>query len=112
MSSQNWKWYGFAGHHCCGARCQFHLTTAIGGRYLVSTVGRFVPDPLRAPEKIEPVGLGRYFETMVFEIDGEDENGDPNVLDWGGVDMEGYNFSLTAEQGHYAICERYSREAT
>jgi hypothetical protein len=47
VSRAGWKWYGFAGHHICSERCVYHLTTAIHGRYLVSTVGRFIPDPLR-----------------------------------------------------------------
>ena len=108
-SREGWKWYGFPGHHCCGSRCQYHLSTNIGNKVLVSTVGRFVPDPLRNPEKTDTVGTGRDFETMVFKIDGEDENGDPKVVDWSeALDSDGYNSSLHAESGHYAMCEKWA----
>ncbi|WP_129141548.1 hypothetical protein [Modicisalibacter coralii] len=107
-SQEGWKWYGFPGHHICGARCQFHLATSINGKYLVSTVGRLILDPLREPGKIEQVGADRYFETMVFEMDGDNADGDPNILDWGGLEMEGYNHSLDAERGHYEVCRQYA----
>jgi len=109
MNQPDWKWYGFAGHHICGTRCQFHLTTSIGERFLVSTVGQFVPDPLRAPETTQEVGADRHFETMVFEIDGDDDNGNPAIKDYECVGMEGYNDSLEAEKGHHILCERYSQ---
>jgi len=111
VSQTDWKWYGFAGHHICGARCQFHLSTSIGGKFLVSTVGRFIPDPLRAPGKLETVGHIRDFETMVFEMDGDDENGDPNITNWGALETEGYNDSLQAERNHHVVCEKYSKAA-
>ena len=108
-SMDGWKWYGFAGHHCCGSRCQYHLATNIAGRVLVSTIGRFVPDPLREPGKTDTVGTGRDFETMVFEINGEDESGDPAVSSWiETLDSAGYNASLEAEAGHYALCEKWA----
>jgi len=105
------KWYGFAGHHICGARCQFHLSTSINGKFLVSTVGLFVPDPLRAPNKMEPVMSGWHFETVVFEMDGDDENGDPKITNWDAIETEGYNDSLQAERNHQVICEKYSEAA-
>lgn len=106
-SMAGWKWYGFPGHHCCGDRCQFHLTTSIGGRYLVSTVGRFVPDPLRKPDVTGTVGSDRLFESMVFDMTGDDENGDPQISDFNGIDMMPYNTSIDAERGHYAMCRKY-----
>lgn len=108
MASQaGWKWYGFPGHYICASRCQYHLTTAINGKYLVSTVGRFVVDPLRDPERIEEVGHGRKYETMVFEMDGEDENGDPK-RGRDSIDMNPYDESVDAERGHYAMCEKWA----
>lgn len=107
-SRAGWKWYGFAGHHICGARCQYHLCTSIGGTVLVSTIGRFVPDPLREPDKTDSVGSGRDYETMVFEIDGESESGDPAVVSWIEIDTDGYSSSIEAERGHYAMCEKFA----
>ena len=75
----------------------------------MSTIGRFVPDPLRHPEKTDTVGNGHDFETMVFRIDGEDENGDPRVVSWGDtLDSDGYSSSIDAEHGHYAMCNKWA----
>ena len=47
---------------------------------------------------------------MVFEINGEDESGDPAVSSWSEtLDSAGYNASLEAEAGHYALCEKWAR---
>ena len=108
-SKEGWKWYGFPGHHCCGSRCQYHLATNIGGTILVSTIGRFVPDPLRHPENMETVGSGRDFETMVFRIDGEDQNGDPRIISWEAIDIGEYNSSKEAEKGHYDMCYKWDK---
>lgn len=41
-----WVWHGHAAHFIGGARCRFHLaTTVAGGRFIVSTVGDYYPDP-------------------------------------------------------------------
>lgn len=106
QSEAGWKWYGHAGHHICGGRCQFHLCTNIGDERLISTIGKFVPDPLKGPDKIDTVGSGRKYETYVFEIDGDDENGDPNILSLTELDAASYNDSLEAEKGHYAMCHK------
>ena len=42
MKAAHWKWFGHAGHLCVGRWCQFHLCTSVG-KYLVSTVGEYVP---------------------------------------------------------------------
>lgn len=109
QSQAGWKWYGFAGHHICGARCQYHLCTSINGAYLVSTVGRFVPDPLRAPGQTSTVGSERDYETFVFLMNGDDENGDPVIPSRDVVDSCGYTDSMQAEAGHYAMCEKWAR---
>ena len=108
-SKEGWKWYGFPGHHCCGSRCQYHLATNIGGTILVSTIGRFVPDPLRHPESTETIRSGYDYETMVFSIDGEDHNGDPQVISWEAIDAKEYNSSIEAEKGHYALCYKWDK---
>lgn len=107
IPESEWVWYGFPGHFILGARCQYHLCTRIG-EVLVSTVGRLVEDPERAPHQISELGPGRYYETFVFRVDGENEHGDPNVLSWDAIDTEGYMASLEAEQGHRAMCEKWA----
>ena len=107
-SKEGWKWYGFPGHHVCGRRCQYHLSTNIRDSVLISTIGRFVPDPMRHPEKTETIGACRNFETIVFRIVGEDDKGDPRIIDWGDtLDSAGYNSSIDAEKGHYALCYKW-----
>lgn len=111
QSKAGWKWYGFPGHYICADRCKYHLCTSIAGKYLVSTVGLFVIDPLNNPDGIEEVGVGRLFETMVFGMDGEDEFGNPN-RESDSLECVGYNDSMDAERGHYAMCEKYAAEVT
>jgi hypothetical protein len=69
-------------------------------------VGHFLPN---GPDgELDTVGMGRLYETYVFEIDGEEEGGDPNVLDWCEIDSKGYNESIDAERGHYEMCEKWA----
>jgi len=55
---------GWAGHFICSSECQFRRNTLLtyrNKRIVVSTVGMLVIN-----NKIETVGSGRYFETMAF----------------------------------------------
>ena len=74
------------------------------GNRLVSTVGAFYPDWDREIESI--AGPDAYYETMVFECDGEDNGGNPNILSCGELECERYKGSLAAEQGHRDACYR------
>lgn len=40
---EKWKWFGHPAHFICGRDCRFHLATKIG-RWLVSTLGEYLPD--------------------------------------------------------------------
>lgn len=106
-SREGWVWHGYPGHFICADRCVFHLSTSIGGRWLVSTVGHFVPDPKREPGRREPVGAGFNFETMVFAINGYDDHRNPITSDYSGAETRRYNDSEEAEAGHYAACVEY-----
>ena len=70
---------GWPGHFICGDRCTFTRNTLLEGEndsVIVSTVGNMVVDG-----KVEQIGYGRYYETMVF---GTKQNGpyiDINVED-------------------------------
>ncbi|MBP8235143.1 MAG: hypothetical protein KAY22_22860 [Rhizorhabdus sp.] len=101
-----WKWYGYAGHLCVGSRCAYHLSTRIG-KYLVSTVGHYLPNPKTGV--METIGSGEaYFETQVFNCGGEEETGDPIILSYDTVDGKRYAKSIDAERGHYEFCQKYA----
>ena len=104
---KNWIWYGYAGHLVVSRRCAYHLCTDVGG-YLVSTVGALYPHD---KEMMERIGSGPddYFETMVFRCDGQNSDGDPNILSWEEVELKRYASSLEAEKGHHKFCKRYAR---
>lgn len=92
------RWYGQAGHFCASYNCQFHLHTHVNG-YCISTVGEYFP---RNGDKQDTVGVGRLYETMVFQVDAEDA-----VLDWSGLWTEGYNDRDAANAGHAAMVKEW-----
>lgn len=103
-----WKWYGTAGHLCVASQCRFHLNTEIG-RYLVSTIGDYWP---RGATERQEIGSGRMLETMVFELNGNlcpCGCGMPDDYTDNEVDSDGYNSFKAAGEGHYAMCEKWSR---
>lgn len=109
-SKDGWRWFGFAGHLIVGNRCAYHLATLVNdGRYLVSTVGHYLPPGRPTAEGPEPIGAGEdsLFETYVFESYGVDADGDPNILSLGEIDGQRYASSLDAEVGHYEYCHKW-----
>lgn len=127
VQKSEWQWFGASGHLCVGQWCRFHLTTQVG-KYLVSTVGAYVhPRHSNGNEKAESewlqknwpgeqIGLGRTFETMVFEagapcVDEKCGCGMPSI---GGseLDSEGYNVAKDATGGHMRMCEKWSAIST
>lgn len=124
IPKHEWQWYGMAGHFICGRWCRFHLCTKVGP-WLVSTVGAYVhPRHSGGSEQKEAawlkenwpgedIGLDRKFETMVFRC-GEPCSaegcgcGQP-MLDGGmELDSAAYNDIKSANEGHLAMCEKWS----
>lgn len=130
-----WQWFGSPGHFICSYDCRFHLCTQVG-KWLVSTVGQYLPDEsirehsaerrgIRLVGKgdarradymarvgYEEIGYNRTFETMVFRA------GAPCMIEDCGclmpsivpseLDMLGYNDAGAATRGHMALCEKWA----
>ncbi len=135
ICQDQWEWFGDAGHLIVSSKCQFHLCTLVG-RFLVSTVGKYLPDEevreiiaryrgvtlsgkgdARAYDFMrqigyEEIGADRTFETMVF-LAGERCNsadcycGMPKI-NGHELDADGYNDAGSATKGHYAMCEKWA----
>ena len=61
---------GWAGHFICSDRCKFRRNTLIeygDTKWVVSTVGCFVCE-----NRVETIGLERFYETMAFEAKEDD----------------------------------------
>lgn len=98
-----WVWHGHAAHFIAAARCRFHLaTTVAGGRFVVSTVGDYFPRDER-----ETIGLTRFFETMVFPVDGVEDCGCSSISDYQEHDFMGYQTAQEATAGHLALCHKW-----
>ena len=133
-----WKWYGHAAHFICGRWCRFHLATKVG-KYLVSTIGEFVPQEgsMKVLAKcrnvdlyslkgdnlerefikrfgFEEIGCGRKYETMVFHAGQECKEsgcmcGLPSVAS-SELDFLGYNTAGDAASGHMKLCLKWSKK--
>ena len=102
---------GFAGHFAAASGCDFHLNHHVlaksSQRYRVSTVGAYLPPSAKDRTYIE-VGLGRMYETAVFE-----ENKQGDVENWSSIEMIGCPDSITATAKHYELIKQYEQiEAT
>lgn len=101
--------YGHAGHFICADRCLFHLCTKVG-RYLVSSVGSYRSTDL-SPQP-EEIGSGRTYETLVFELNGEECPCGCSQPQHNGMELDGdgYTDAYSANLGHAAMCEKWERE--
>lgn len=129
MTKDKWIWIPHAGHLCIGHLCRFKLNTYVG-KYIVSTVGEYIPDNevidiikpefkhLRGDEKehafirkyqAEEIGCDRKFETMVFEARKSKHKCCPyEIMVEKEVDMNGYNSAEDAYNGHLKMCKKWS----
>ena len=97
-----WVFSGYAGHFIAASKCRFRLHTRVGG-YRISTVGHYV-----VKGRIERVGAGRTFETMVFRVRADGTPEGEFSTDRECIEMRPYNDSRAAEAGHFALCEKYA----
>ena len=117
---KDWQWFGRAGHFICGEYCRFHLCTKVGP-WLVSTIGDLVHPRNSGSSEMterkwrmenpdgEPIGYGRFYETMVFRISGlcGCGCGQPAIIPKE-LDFRGYNNTAEATNGHLEICEKWA----
>lgn len=98
-----WKQYGYPAHFVGAHKCRFHLCTRVGN-YIVSTVGDYFADG----KPLQPLGSGEdsLFETMVFDFDGEHQDGQPVVLTGNPLEMARYATPEAAQGGHEAYCRK------
>lgn len=105
VPKSKWEWHGYPGHLCVSNDCMFHMHTHVGD-FCVSTVGHYISGSSRRQKRIEemqPIGLDRTFETMVFRLldDGE--------IDLRNLDFQGYNDAESARNGHMVMCRKWAR---
>jgi hypothetical protein len=88
--------FGAPGHFIAADSCRYHLHTHIG-KWCVSTVGEYFP---AKGEKMETVGLSRFYETMVFNTKSRRSR-------WQEVDFGAYQTRAQADKGHEALCKKF-----
>ena len=134
MTRESWVWMPHPAHFICASYWKFFLATYVGG-YIVTTVGEMLPDaPVREiiaesrgvalkgqgdarladyMKKIgyEDLGYERKYETMVFKamVRVDPNQCCPFVIDGEEVDFSGYNDAVSAKNGHYLLCEKWSK---
>ena len=123
VTPDQWEWFGTSGHFICGEWCRFHLCTKVG-RFLVSTVGAYVPLHRSGGSEIseakwlsknwpgERIGCDRFYETMVFEAgercqDPRCDCGMPTIIT-DDLDFLGYNSPRDATNGHMQLRKKWA----
>jgi len=89
--------------------CRFHLNTLLvcgETKIVVSTVGEYYPP--HEPNKMDTIGLDRFYETMVF-YSSNDKYDDADVSRELYKYFKGYSKELEAQKGHYEILERVKK---
>ena len=138
MKKENWIWSGHAGHLCIASECRFHLSTYVGG-YIVSTVGEWWPSRIsreihaeiynskwlikykhlkgdnfdRAYMKefgYQNIGSDATYETMVFKSKKTKHKCCPYVMDGTELEVNRYNDSDSAHQGHMELCKKWAEK--
>ena len=120
--------------HFIGSRdCRFQLNTYVG-KYIISTVGEYLPDSQvreilaesrgiklegKGDERLadfmkkhgyEEIGLNRKYETMVFPAMKSKYKCCPYIKQSSIIDFAGYNTAEDAFKGHYKMCRKWARK--
>jgi len=136
MNKDKWIWMPHPGHFVCARDCRFFLNTYVG-KYIVSTVGEYLPDaPVReifaesrgislkgkGDERLadymkkigyEEIGCDRKYETMVFPAQKSQHKCCPYEMSSAtNVDFDNYNSSEKAFSGHYKMCRKWAKKET
>lgn len=115
MTKDKWIWMPHPGHLCIASQCRFHLNTYVG-KYIVSTVGEYVPADSRESDWMKKngfkeIGLDRTYETMVFKaVKSKDKCCPWRQSTGSNLDMEGYNDADSAAAGHMKTCIKWSKK--
>lgn len=110
IPESEWRWFGCAGHFIAASKCLVHLHTRIGD-YRISTIGAYFPDGIRPGQSFDDgrdIGAGRKYETFVFRVSGEAEDGEGDVDTWGEIDTMAANTATEADRNHREMCYRYA----
>lgn len=120
IERDKWEWFGNPGHFICARWCRFHLCTVVG-KYLISTVGEYVPPHASGGSEMAEnvwlsenwpgmdVGHDRKFETMVFIAGKRCKCGLPEIKRPANeLDFSGYKTRGDAARGHEAMCLKYA----
>ena len=104
--SKEWSWQGYSGHFVGADKCLFRLCTAVGGGYIVSTVGHYM-----SQGKVENIGSGSTFETYVFEAELCD-CGCGEIRTKGGNELDGIeaNDPIIARRNHLMMCKKWDHK--
>ena len=125
IPQEKWQWFGSPAHFCCASWCRFHLATKVG-KYLISTVGEYVPPRnsgggeqteakwLMENWPGENIGFNRKYETMVFRAGKVcRKTGCKCGLPMIGSDeltCLGANQAGQAARNHMNLCREYARK--
>ena len=108
MSMEDWKWKGLPGHLCVADSCIFRLCTIVGDK-MISTVGAYYP--LSHNGEMEEIGVGRHYETYVFNVDQYGKKTSGIEIDSDGLKCTDFKnpdkFDSLAEIMHMKMCIKY-----
>ena len=102
---------GCAGHLIVANRCRWKRHTQVGN-FRISTIGEYYLDNVRQTLGATPES---YFETMVFETNGEQVNGNEGcgcqeVIEWLEIDGSRYATAGEAQDGHESFIMKYKEK--
>lgn len=109
VPERDWKWFGNPAHLAVRQNCHFHLATLVG-KYVVSTVGEYIPD---GETEYKRIALDALFETLVFRHNGDFCGCGCGLPDIEAAEIDGQkaNTAKDANVNHAAMCSKYAMES-